>query len=121
MSWALKHLDPQGETQGLLPRRSKARSPSTQRLLTINLLSSGFFCCNGCCDVIFHCLVLHHLSCWPLRVWHILHVQKSLLDASILDSRSMEYQKTWPRSRMIAQESEEKSCHLILQYILNSG
>ena len=30
----------------------------------------------------------------------------------------MEYQKTWFRSPMIAQESEEKSCHLFLQYII---
>lgn len=28
----------------------------------------------------------------------------------------MEYQETWFRSLMMAQESEEKSCHLFLQY-----
>lgn len=30
----------------------------------------------------------------------------------------MEYQETWFRSLMMAQESEEKSCHLFLQYIV---
>lgn len=45
-------------------------------------------------------------------------MQKSLLSESILDLRSMEYQETWFRSPMMAQESEKKSWRLFLQYIV---
>ena len=116
--WALKHPTTTGVTQGLLPRKeyfSTAVLP-TSGCWKINFpLSSSAFLLLWCLH--FPLSSSSSFALLELKVWHILHVLKSLLSALILEWRSMEYQKTWLRSRMMAQESEGKSFPFILRNV----
>ena len=122
VSWTLKHPHPPRDSSG----SSKVEGP--QSLQPVAVSSSGFLSIGMCwaCvgrSVYYMYFPLSSPSSFALlrlKVWHILHVQKSSLSGSILDSRSMEYQKTWSRSRTIAQESRNLIFFMHNEFRVNS-